>query len=100
MVGNPKCDGAKRTRFVHDDLAGREVLLLGVPELEANGLFEHLLGRTAAPKALRAFQRPVLGSCTRLEATPHGPSKEAVFSQTRESGVSVHVDWAHVESWP
>lgn len=71
-----------------------ERLLLEAPELEAKGLFEHLLGSTEAPqaqKALRTFQRRVLGWRRR-----HGPPKEVFFPQAREPGASVQVDWTHV----
>jgi len=71
-----------------------ERLLVDAPELEAKGLFEHLLARSDAPpaqKALRTFQRRVLGWRRR-----HGPPKEVFFPQAREPGASLQLDWTHV----
>ena len=71
-----------------------ERLLCDAPELEAKGLFEHLLGSTEAPqaqKALRTFQRRVLAWRRR-----YGPPKEVFFPQAREPGASVQLDWTHV----
>jgi hypothetical protein len=73
-----------------------ERLLLDAPEVEAKALFEHLLARLdqaqgqPAQKALRTFQRRVLGWRRR-----HGPPKEVFFPQAREPGASVQLDWTH-----
>jgi len=71
-----------------------ERLLSEAPEVEAKALFEHLLARTdttQAQKALRTFQRRVLGWRRR-----HGPPKEVFFPQAREPGASLQLDWTHV----
>lgn len=73
-----------------------ERVLADAPEVEAKALFEHLLARTGAPqalpaqKALRTFQRRVLGWRRR-----HGPPKEVFFPQAREPAASMQLDWTH-----
>jgi transposase InsO family protein len=70
-----------------------ERLLGDAPEVEAKALFEHLLARSNAPqaqKALRTFQRRVLG-WRRL----NGPPREVFFPQVREPGASLQLDWTH-----
>lgn len=71
-----------------------ERLLVDAPEVEAKALFEYLLAGAEAPqaqKALRTFQRRVLGWRRR-----HGPPKEVFFPQAREPGASLQLDWTHV----
>lgn len=73
-----------------------EPMLAKAPELEALSLFEHL--RTKYPDRfstgqLRTFQRRV-----QEWRLLHGPDQEVFFDQQRQPGVTLQIDWTHMEA--
>ena len=73
-----------------------EGFLRDSPELEAKALFEHLLGKLGPQaaelpaRALRTFQRRV-----QTWRRHHGPPKEVFFTQVRQPGQFIQLDWTH-----